>query len=445
MGTDPEKVSDGVSVDHVNNASQDSSDVDIDDEYTYAEQRKIIHRVDRRLVSMCGLGYCISLMDRTNLSVAAVAGLTKELKLDIGFRYSLVALVFFITYIVCQPPMTAIIRKVGPRLFIGSIVITWGICLIGFGLSKNWQTLTGLRALLGILEAGFFPGTVYLLSTWYSRYEVQKRYSIFYLIGCVASALSGILAFGFSQMGGLHGLGGWRWIFIMEGVLTIIVGFLVYIFIVDFPDKAHKAWRFLNENECAFIIRRLNKDRGDGDAEPFSVGKFLRPALDLKIWGLGMIFFCLTTVTYAIAYFLPIILHDNMGFDVGASQCLVAPPYVLAGILMFATSYLGDKFQTRAPVLVLNSVISLIGLPIMGFAKSNGVRYFGVFLATAGVNANIPCSLAYQANNVRGQWTRALASTTLVALGGVGGIAGSLVFRSQDAPGYVPGIYAAIA
>lgn len=87
MSGDLEKVSDKVSVDHVNNATSDPSDIDVDEVYTYAEQRKIVHRVDRRLVSMCGLGYCISLMDRTNLSVAAIAGMTKELKLHIGFRY----------------------------------------------------------------------------------------------------------------------------------------------------------------------------------------------------------------------------------------------------------------------------------------------------------------------------------------------------------------------
>lgn len=152
----------------------------------------------------------------------------------------------------------------------------------------------------------------------------------------------------------------------------------------------------------------------------------------------------LTTLSYGIAYFLPIILRDNMGFSVGAAQCLVAPPFVLAGILMVATSWVGDKYRMRAPILAFNSVVTLIGLPIMGFAESSAVRFFGVFLTTAGVNANIPACMAYQANNIRGQWTRAFASATLVAFGGIGGIAGSLVFRSQDAPDYIPGIWAVI-
>jgi hypothetical protein len=150
-------------------------------------------------------------------------------------------------------------------------------------------------------------------------------------------------------------------------------------------------------------------------------------------------------VTYAIAYFLPIILMEGMGFGVGAAQCLVAPPYVFAGIVMYGTAWFGDKFRVRAPVLIFNALLCIIGLPMMGFAKGDATRYAGVFFTVAGANANIPTCMAYQANNVRGQWTRAFSSATLVGFGGLGGIASSLVFRTQDAPGYRPGMYAALA
>lgn len=133
-----------------------------------------------------------------------------------------------------------------------------------------------------------------------------------------------------------------------------------------------------------------------------------------------------------------------MGFGVGESQCLVAPPFAFAGIVMFATAWVGDKYHTRGPILVFNAVLCIIGLPLMGFADSNAARYVGVFLCVAGANANIPSCMAYQANNVRGQWTRALSSATLVGFGGVGGIASSLVFREQDAPQYRPGIFTTI-
>jgi MFS family permease len=153
----------------------------------------------------------------------------------------------------------------------------------------------------------------------------------------------------------------------------------------------------------------------------------------------------LTTVTYAIAYFLPMILTYGMGYSVGVSQCLIAPPYFFAAILMFASSWFGDRYRMRGPVLIFLACVTLVGLPMMGFLKGNAARYVGVFLTTAGANSAIPAAMAYQANNIRGQWTRAFASATLVGFGGVGGIAGSLVFRSQDAPAYIPGIWAAIA
>ncbi|CBF78998.1 hypothetical protein AN7137.2 [Aspergillus nidulans FGSC A4] len=337
------------------------NNIDYDEEFSPEEQKRIIRRIDLRLVTITGLAYCVSLMDRTNLSMAAVAGMVVDLEL------------------------------------------------------------------------------------WYARYDVQKRFSIFYLIGCVASALAGILAFGLMQLDGSQGLAGWRWIFILEGVITGAIGVLAIIFLVDFPDRAHKSWKFLSERECAFVVRRINRDRSDGDAEPFSLKRFLKPALDLKIWGFAVIFFCVTTVSYAIAYFLPIILSEGMGFDTGTSQCLVAPPYAAAGFVMYGTSWVGDKYRMRGPVLIFNALLCIIGLPMMGFASSNAVQYVGVFFTVAGSNSNIPAVMAYQANNVRGQWTRALSSATLVGFGGIGGIAGSLVFREQDKPHYRPGIWCAIA
>ncbi|KAK5237362.1 hypothetical protein LTR47_001628 [Exophiala xenobiotica] len=408
LTTTPTEKHDPVELEQASSSkSEDSGHNDIDPEFSPDEQRRIVRRIDKRLIVTCGLMYCVSLMDRTNLSNAAIAGMVVELNL-IGFRYVSLH--------------------------------------IGFGFPNTWGPMIPLRLILGVLEAGFFPGCVYLISTWYSRYDLQKRYSIFYLIGCLASACSGILAYGLMQMDGLANYSGWRWIFIMEGILTCVVGIIGYFFLVDFPDKAARtSWAFLNERECQFITRRIAKDRGDAELEPFNLKKWAASGLDLKVWGFALIFFSITTQAYAIAYFLPIILHNNMGFSIGAAQCLVAPPYAFAGILMFATSWAGDRWRMRGPVLIFNCFICFVGLPLMGFVKSSGVRYFGVFLTTAGVNANIPAAMAYQANNIRGQWKRAFASATLVGFGGIGGIAGSLIFRSQDAPHYRPGIYAAIA
>jgi MFS family permease len=182
-------------------------------------------------------------MDRTNMSAANIAGMSVELNL--GANYNIANLVFFIPYIIFQPPSTVIVRAIGPRIHLAGITILWGGVMIGMGFVKDFGQLAGMRVLLGALEAGFFPSCVYLLSTWYTRYEVGKRYSLFYLLGCVASAFSGILAYGLMQMNGLANLSGWRWIFTIEGILTVLLGIAGYWLLVDFPDSNRKNWSFL--------------------------------------------------------------------------------------------------------------------------------------------------------------------------------------------------------
>lgn len=318
---------------------------------------------------------------------------------------------------------------------------------------------------------------------------MQKRNTVFFLIGMLSSAFSGILGYLFSLLQGhgmqaapwlgVHygptkakpttpvsfgpGLSGWRWIFILQGVITVVIGFIGWYFIVDFPELAHKPGmgkKFLNKAEVDFIVARIEKDRSDAMPEEFNLKKYLTNALDLKVWGFALIFMLTTTITYAIAYFLPIILKDGMGFSTAASNCLIAPPYVFAGIVMLAFAWAGDseylhssfimtailinltEMHVRSPWVIANGVLALIGLPMIGFSSNVGVRYTGVFLATAAANANVPAVLTWQANNIRGQWKRALCSATLVGAGGIGGIIGGTVFRTQDKPHYVPGITA---
>ncbi|KAG8629741.1 hypothetical protein KVT40_001360 [Elsinoe batatas] len=397
-------------------------------EFSPREQRRITRRLDLRLVLTTGIVYCVSLMDRTNLSAASLAGMNIELRMNaVNNGYSITTLVFFVSYIIFQPPATVLTRKIGPRIFLSALAFGWGVVMIGMGLVNTWPELAGLRVILGVFEAGYFPGAVYLLSTWYTRYEMGKRYAVFYIIGCVASAFAGILAFGLMQMDGIAGKTGWRWIFIIEGILTCLIGIGAYIFLVSFPDDgAEKAWGFLKKAEIDWIIRKVDADRGDVALEPFTLGRFLRGGADWKIWVFALMFCFSTTVSYALAYFLPIILRAGMGFSVGEAQCLVAPPFVFAGIWMYLCGWYGDKYKLRAPVIATNALLQVVGLCLMGYGPSNAVKYFGVFLACAGANCSVPAILTYQANNIRGQWKRAFCSASLVGFGGIGGIIGSL-------------------
>lgn len=133
-----------------------------------------------------------------------------------------------------------------------------------------------------------------------------------------------------------------------------------------------------------------------------------------------------------------------MGFDVTDAQALATPPYFFAGLWMYVTAWFGDKYHIRGPIVVWNCLQAICGLCLLSWVESAGVQYFGVFLVNAACNANVPTVLAWQANNIRGNWKRAFCGALLIMGGGIGGIIGSLVFRSQDAPNYRPGIEASI-
>lgn len=144
------------------------------------------------------------------------------------------------------------------------------------------------------------------------------------------------------------------------------MGIVGYFLLIDFPDRSLKnSWRFLNERELNFVIRQLSKDRDDVEPEPWNFKRWASSGLDPKVWGFALIFFGVVTSATGIGFFLPIILRQSMGFSVAAAQCLVAPPFGFAGVMMLATSWIGDKYRIRGPVVAFNATLCLIGLPIM--------------------------------------------------------------------------------
>ncbi|KIX09355.1 uncharacterized protein Z518_00434 [Rhinocladiella mackenziei CBS 650.93] len=206
-------------------------------------------------------------------------------------------------------------------------------------------------------------------------------------------------------------------------ILTAVLGVSAYLVLVDFPEDAAKSWRFLNEEEVQLVVNRINRDRHDVQLTPFNLRWFF--ALNM----------CMTSVVnYTVGYFLPIVLRDGLGFSVAAAQCLNTPCYVFAFLLGISQSWFSDRINLRAPLFLMNCVLEIVGICLLGFAKPNGARYFGAMLITGG---------AY-ANNIVGQWKRAFCSTMLVGASGIGGIIGSLVFRSQDTPNYRPGLYSCL-
>ncbi|KAF8229045.1 MFS general substrate transporter [Tricholoma matsutake] len=402
-------------------------------------ERKTMRKVDIWLLPLLGMLYALALIDRTNLGVARIAGMDADLKLSVGSRYSIVSAIYFVPYIIFQLPSNLFLRHLGVRNWLAFCVIAWGGVQLAMGFVPTWTLLAVCRVLLGAFEAGFFPALVFVISTWYMRYEVQKRLAGFYVISILTGGFSAIFAYVLSLLGGKQGIAGWAWIFIVEGAMTIVFGVSAWFFIPDFPDQN----TFLTQEQTAFILARVERDRGDSIPDALSGAKVVKHLLDWRAWAFAIMYLCATMPAYAIGFFVTIILR-GMGWGVTDSLLLSAPPYIVAAISVMFFAWISDKHCHRALFIAVQTLITLTGLCLTGFAPAAGWRYAGIFLSNAGCSGCIPAILAYASNNVVSHTKRAVTTALVISFGGIGGIFATTVFRQMDYPRYLPGIYATI-
>lgn len=171
----------------------------------------------------------------------------------------------------------------------------WGICTVGQGLVTNFAGLVACRFLVGFFEAGLFPGALYLISMYYRRYELQWRFTLFFTASILAGAFGGLLAFALAKMKGIGGYDGWRWIFIIEGLATVVVGALSKFIVVDWPEQA----KFLTEEERALLVARLAADMGDAQMNRLDKRAAKRIFSDWKIYCGIVMYFGVVNTGYA--------------------------------------------------------------------------------------------------------------------------------------------------
>ncbi|KEF55438.1 uncharacterized protein A1O9_08188 [Exophiala aquamarina CBS 119918] len=415
----------------------------VEDAHDTKFEKRVLKKIDLRLLPILGALYTIALVDRSNISVARISGLDEDVGLKQGNRASIVLLVFFIGYIIFEIPSNIVIHKIGAANWLAFIAFAWGLVSLGIGFLNNWIGLAICRAILGVLEAGFFPGCVYLVSSWYRRYEVQKRLAGFFLTASALSAFANIFAYGLIQIAQTTEYKGWRWIFIIEGAITCVAAIAAWFVIVDFPDSNRN--KFLSPKEKEFVKSRLAADRGTEERQKVTWSILFRTAADWKVWAFSLMYMSGAVGVYAFLFFLPIILRSGLGYSLSMSFVLSAPPALFSVIEAFFISWLADKTKMRGPFVVFQGIVGIVGLCMTGFLDAPTPRYVGTFLGEAGVNGLVVSVLAWQANNIRGDARRAVATAILISVSGIGGIYSSLVFRQQDAPNYLPGIIAVMA
>lgn len=307
------------------------------------------------------------------------------------------------------------------------------------GVVQNFHGLWATRLLLGVFEAGFFPAATYLLTTWYCRWEVQTRLAIFFSMASMAGAFSGLLAYALTQMHGLGGLAGWRWIFIIEGIATVAVGVFVPWILPDSPELC----TFLTPAEKAFINARLARDSGTEDGklqtnDGYDFGAIKSALLDWKIWFCCLIYNGASITIYGFTYTVPTIITE-LGYSGQHAQLLTMPLYFGGAIATIVFSRLADKKRVRWPFIVIPFTIALIGfigLISVPHPRLPGLTYGLLFLIPIGVYPPIVALISWVGNNLSPTWKRAVGMALLITLGNYGGCIGSNIFLAHQKPHY---------
>ncbi|KAF5337785.1 hypothetical protein D9758_016293 [Tetrapyrgos nigripes] len=322
----------------------------------------------------------------------------------------------------------------------------------------SYPQLVGTRVLLGVSEAGLFPGVIYYLTLWYPRHSLQARIALFHGAASLAGAFSGLLAFGISFMDGTQGLLGWSWIFIIEGIVTVAVGLLAFWLVVDLPQTA----KFLTPEERAFVINKksaslkppvycviprtdsLNVEMDTslvGEEEHFEIKHIVQAAADWKLWIQFPIYFGIIVPLYGITLFLPFGERST-----AVTQLLTVPPYVFAGKLFYAlprqsysdlfiNSYPNDGpsssiRQTENPV----SLYPTLPRPLSHRILNQHIRY----ASRREILRHVPHCRRF-GNNVSGQYRRAVGLALQIGIGNFSGAIASNIYRTQDSPRFVLG------
>ncbi|VUC25711.1 unnamed protein product [Clonostachys rosea] len=290
-----------------------------------------------------------------------------------------------------------------------------------------------------VTEAGLYPGVAFYITMWYCRHEAQLRQALFFSAASVAGAFSGLLAFAIAKMDGVGGLEGWRWIFILEGILTILVALSSFYFIADYPDTA----KFLTEDERAWVLRRL-RDQYSGnvqESEKFQWKYVWDAVKDFQIWLALITWYGMVCPMYGISFFLPTIVRD-LGYTSSQAQLLTVPIYVTAAIIAVVSAYFSDRIGKRSPLLILHlSCISIGFLIVISSAGRSvpGVVYFGIFLVVCGIYPALPGNVTWLSNNLAGDYKRAAGMALHIGVGNFAGAMSSNFYRAQDAPQYYLG------
>ncbi|KAG5732000.1 hypothetical protein E4T56_gene18263 [Termitomyces sp. T112] len=397
-------------------------------------ERKLVRKLDSRLLPTVFVIFIMNYIDRNGITTARLKGMQQDLGIS-DIQYATVIAVLYASYCPAQIPSNMLLNYLPrPSLYIGLCVILWGLTSALTGVTKNFAGILACRMFIGLPESAFYPGASYLLSRWYTKKELAFRLAILYSGLLISNAFGSLMAAGIlANMEGKRGIRAWRWLFFIEGSITILIGFASMWLLPDYPHNT--SW--ISPNERRLALARISEDAGEADQDNAedSPLKGLRMAISDPL----VLIFTIQTVSQLLGLsfvnFFPT-LTQTLGFSTTISLLLAAPPWVFASIACCLSAWHADRTGERFFHIagwwwgvIVGFIIGLSTMKIPG-------RYVAMFLMASGY-AGFAMTLVWVSNAIpRPPAKRAAAMGIVNGIGNLGNLIGSYTWKTEWGPEY---------
>jgi MFS family permease len=375
-----------------------------------ADRTDIIRKITRRLVPFVGLIYLIAYIDRQNVSFAKL-----QMVGDLGLSeaaYGLGASLFFLGYFLFEVPSNVILEKVGARRWFARIMISWGLVTIALAFTKNATMFYILRFLLGVSEAGFFPGVLYLLTIWFPHGYRARMVGSFMLYSAVANAIGAPIGGALLDLDGFLGLRGWEWVFLVTGIPAVAMGFVALSYLDDRPETAH----FLAPDEKEWLRRTLEQEtrtmQKTSHANPFAA------LLDPRVLLMALWYVAFPLAAYGLSYWLPTIVKE-FGVSNTMNGFINVIPWVIVGVALIVIPRMARPGH-ETPFIVGPALLGAVCLVLSVYLPGNALRFAFLCVAAAGIFAPQPVLWSLPSKFLTG----ASAAAGLAAINSVGNLGG---------------------
>ena len=396
-------------------------------------EKRTLRKITWRIVPFIMILYLIAYIDRVNIGFAAIT-----MKEDLGFTASILGFgagIFFLGYFLFEVPSNIILHKVGARIWIARVMVTWGIIAGGMAFVESSTSFYVMRFLLGVAEAGFFPGIILYLSYWFPARNRAGVIALFMAAAPIATAIGSPISAALLEMHGIMGLAGWQWMFLIEAIPAVILGVVVFFYMTDRPEKA--AW--LKPDEREWLVKTMQaEDANKGGQQHHSI---LRGLANPRVLALALIYFGSSAGLYTLGIWAPQIIKE-LGVSSMTVGLLNAIPPIISVVAMILWSRHSDKTNERTWHVALACLTAAVGLAI---AASTG-SMFGLIAALTIVNVGISCSKPPLWSMPTMFLSGAAAATgiaTINSIGNLGGFAGpAMIGWVKDQTGsFAGGLY----